>query len=178
MWHGTGGWAKGSIDERVAAYEAALSVLRTCSIEVIARGANLERFERRYGGTDPHRWEFRNLLERFNERLISRNEFGLVIADQQHEYRELLQADVAEAKEIGTGGYRNQKLTRVVDTAHFVDSKLSRTTQLADVVGFILRRRASIPQERDIRVEAIMQRLWNSVFAAIPDPSGQYFTIR
>ena len=178
IFQGLKEWARGSNDQRAAVYEAALSVVVQENIEVIARGVGLSQFEKRYPGGDPYRWGFSNLLERLNERLHTLDAFGLVIADQQHEYRELLQRDVADGKHFGTGGYRSQRLARVLDTAHFVDSKLSRMVQLANLAAFVLRRRATIPTEHDLRTEALMARLHALVVQGIPAPTGQYFTIR
>ncbi|HMS72365.1 MAG TPA: DUF3800 domain-containing protein [Baekduia sp.] len=178
LFHGNDDWDKATAAQRINVYESALTLLPTHGVEVLARGANLARFAKRYGGGDPYRWEFSNLLERLNERLRSLDEYGLVIADEQHEYRDILRRDLADSKQSGTGGYRSQRLTRVLDTAHFVDSKLSRTTQLADLIAFIIRRRASCPTESDPRQEAVMSGLFQLVHDAIPDPKGQYYTVR
>jgi Protein of unknown function (DUF3800) len=178
IFDGNKAWERGSNAQRAAVFEEALSVIPQHGIEVLARGANLARFSSRYGGGDPYRWEFSNLLERLNERLHAVDDYGLVIADQQHEYRKLLQRDVATGKRSGTGGYRSQRLVRVLDTAHFVDSKLSRMIQLADLAAFVLRRRASIPTEHDARAERLMARLYGLVEDGVPSPTGQYHTIR
>ena len=178
VFHGEKAWQKGPIAQRSTVLENALSLIPQHGVEVIARGADLSRFKKRYPGTDPYRWEFSNLLERLNERLKELNDYGLVIADQQHDYRALLQQDVADGKQYGTGGYRSQKLVRVLDTAHFVESQLSRLVQLADMAAFVLRRRATIPTERDARLEALMARLFALVEDGIPNPKGQYHTIR
>jgi Protein of unknown function (DUF3800) len=173
-----GDWSRATIPQAINIFDQSLAVLSTGSIEVLVRGAQLAPFQTQYPGSDPYRWEFRNLLERLNERLTTRDEYGLVIADQHHEYRDILQRDVINSKVLGTGGYRSQKLLRIVDTAHFVDSRLSRMTQLTDMVAFIVRRRASTPREADPRAETVMARLWQLVWNAIPDPRGQYHTIR
>jgi Protein of unknown function (DUF3800) len=178
IFHGTRQWANGSSQERATVLEEALGTIPQDGVEVIARGVDLRRFSKRYPGTDPYRWEFSNLLERLNERLQELEDFGLVIADQNHHYRELLQRDVADGKLYGTGGYRNQRLLRILDTAHFVESGLSRMIQLADLAAFVLRRRATIPTERDSRLEALMSRLHVMVAHGFPLPAGQYHTIR
>lgn len=178
LFHGTGDWSRATVPQRISVYESALELIPRHGVEVLARGANLARFGARYGGGDPYRWEFSNLLERLNERLRSRDEFGLVIADEQHQFRDLLRRDLANSKEHGTGGYRSQRLTRVLDTAHFVDSRLSRVTQLADLTAFVVRRRASCPAESDPRQEAVMARLFGLVTSGIPEPRGQYHTVR
>lgn len=177
IFGGVRAWHKGTIDQRIDLLDDVLSVLVNKDIEVIARGANLTRFKKNYAG-DPYRWEFSNLLERLNERLRARNERGLVISDEQSQHREGIQRDVANSKELGTGGYRSQKLERILDTAHFVDSKLSRMIQLADMSAFILRRRATFSTERDPRLEQVMARLSKRVTDALPSPTGQYYTIR
>jgi hypothetical protein len=173
-----GDWGEASVPDSISVYSEALDVVAQSSIEVIARGINLAAFGRRYPGRTPYVWEFSNLLERLNERLEVLDDYGIVIADEQHQYRHGLQRDVVHARRFGTGGYRDQRLTRILDTAHFVDSRLSRVTQLADLVAFILRRRASYPTEADERAEAAMSDLAAKVYAAIPDPPGQYHTIR
>jgi hypothetical protein len=179
IFHGNVQWSKGTIEQRIWVFDRVLGLLSAHGVEVIARGANLPRFAANYGaGVDPYTWEFSNLLERLNERLIARGDYGLVIADEQSEHKETLQKQLAYSKEFGTGGYRSQVLERVLDTAHFVASKLSRLTQLADVVAFVLRRRAGRRQEHDARLEAVMQRWAGLIYPAVPDPQGQYHTIR
>ena len=178
IFNGTKAWQRGSIQQRVDLLDATLSVIGDVGIEVIARGANMQRFAKNYPGADPYRWEFSNLLERLNERLRTLGDYGLVISDQQTEHREGIQRDVANSKQYGTGGYRSQKLERILDTAHFVDSKLSRMIQLADMAAFILRRRATRRTEGDARLEAVMERLSRLVYDAIPAPQGQFHTIR
>jgi hypothetical protein len=179
VFHGNAKWARGSIAQRVAVFDQVLGLLTTHGVEVIARGANLSRFTSNYGPeNDPYVWEFSNLLERLNERCYARDDFSLVIADEQSEHKETLRRQLAHAKQFGTGGYRSQKLERVLDTAHFVDSRLSRMTQVADMVAFVMRRRAGRRVERDPRLEAVMERWSNLIYAAIPEPAGQYYTVR
>lgn len=179
LFHMTGEWAKATPDQAVAIYTECLDLLSKHGAEVIARGTDLVKFAKTYGSKDPYDWQFSNVLERVNERLRARQEHGLVIADQQHEYREILQVDLANAKQYGTGGYRSSKLERIVDTAHFVDSKRSRLVQLADLVTFLLRRRASTGwKESDSRAEAAVSTLLTSIYDAVPEPTGQYHTIR
>ncbi len=113
-----------------------------------------------------------------NERLRTLGDYGLVISDQQTEHREGIQRDVANSKQYATGGYRSQKLERILDTAHFADSKLSRMIQLADMAAFTLRRRATLRTEGDARLQAVMERVSRLVYDVIPAPQGQFHTIR
>lgn len=179
MFHHKGKWSKSTHAQSIDVFDQALALLQQHSVEVIARGARLPPFQRQHGNTaSPYVWEFSNLLERLNERLKDRGDYGIVIADQQAQYRQRLQRNLADGRENGTGGYRNQKLTRILDTAHFVDSQQSPMVQLADLVAFIMRRRACTTHERDARQEKVMLRLFNRIHAAIPEPRGQYHTIR
>jgi hypothetical protein len=178
IFHGSGSWQAGSIQQRIELLDSLTSVIVESGVEVIARGVNLAEFGRKYPGMDPHVWAFSNLLERLNERLLPASSHALVISDQQSEHRAAIQSDVASSKRHGTDGYRRQKFSTILDTAHFVDSKLSRMVQLADLAAFVLRRRASIPSETDRRLEALMARLHDRVFSAVPEPKGQYHTIR
>jgi hypothetical protein len=156
--------------------EQTLDVLSSCGIEVIARGINLDRFRKRYGSLDDvHFIAFRNLMERLNERLRQRNEHALVIADE-HGKKVALKRSLASAKSIGTPGYRSQRLDRVIDTAHFVDSAESRMVQLADVAAYVRRRRAMGSQNHP-NAEAALQRMYTVVMEAVPDPKGQFDSI-
>lgn len=170
---------RGPLEERANVIRQALQVLAAHNIEVISHGAELSAVRKRYGDQfDPYLWEFSNLLERLNERLRARDEYAVVIADHHATHRDRLQQNVIDARTRGTGGYRNQVLDRIVDTAHFVDSRLSRMTQLADLVVYTLRRRRSIPVETDQRAEVIQTELVDLIIAAIPDPRAKYNTIR
>lgn len=178
IFSGRNDWT-GPVEDRAEVFRASLEVLSRHNLEVIAHGAALHSVRKRYGAQhDPYRWEFSNMLERLNERLGDRDEYAVVIADHHACHRDQLQKYVINARLSGTGGYRNQKLERIVDTAHFVDSKLSRMTQLADLVVFILRRRTSIPKEADPRAEALQAELARLVTGAIPDPRLKYMTVR
>lgn len=176
MAHGGGDWSNVSLPDRLQLLEAALSVIGAYGIELISRGVHLDAFRAKYGPGSPYTWLFRNLLERLNERLKSRDSYGLVIADEQHQYRHVLLKDLIEGQRYTTPGYRGQRLDRIVDTAHFVDSKLSRMIQLADMAVYIRRRRERGP-EADPRAEAVMARLSGLVSAGVPDPSWQYNTV-
>lgn len=157
-------------------YAEALSLLSIHSLEVISRGVDLAGFKKRYGESSPHPFLFQNLLERLNERLAERHEYGLLIADENHQFGDQMRRDTAKAKEYGTSGYRSQQLDRIVDTVHFVESKHSRLTQLADLAVYIRRRRMHKP-ESDRRKELAMERLSDLVQSAVPEPTGKYDTV-
>jgi hypothetical protein len=85
-FHGQGQWERATIPQAIGVFEEVLALIPELGIEVIARGVHLESFRTRYGGLEPHRWEFSNPIDRLNERLGALDAQGLVIADEQKEY--------------------------------------------------------------------------------------------
>lgn len=174
-----GAWAKGrtNISGLIDVAHEVLGVLAAHEIEVICRGVELDRFRRKYGPrASPHTWLFRNVLERLNERLKALDDYALVIADEHHQYGRSMRADLHIGQRVSTPGYRGQKLARVIDTVHFVNSADSRLTQLADMAVYVRRRRESGP-ENDPRFEAAMAQLGAKVFGAVAIPSGAMDTV-
>lgn len=161
-----GDWARFDLDRLIDTVDGALSVIEEADVEVVAHGFDLPRFAEKYGTErDPHPWAFSNTLERVNERLKVYGERAIVIADE-HSVKDRLRRDFEAAKRYGTSGYRRQTFTQLVDTVHFVDSRLSRAVQLADLVAYVRRRRAMGP-ERDRRAEAAMVRLYAHIEAGV-----------
>lgn len=165
-------------ERRFELVENALDVLAGQEIEVLIRGVEVARFRLRYGEDKEsmHGIAFRNLLERLCERSTSRDELGLVIADE-HGGKAILRANVREAKTGSTPGYRATNFGRILDTVHYVDSRDSRMVQLADLVAYTRRRRRSIPREDHPDAEAAMARIAARLIAAVPDPAGKYDTV-
>lgn len=176
MAHQKGEWAHASLEGIADLWRRCFELLDE-RVEIIGRGTVMASFAKRYDGR-PEVLEFKNLLERVNERLCARSEMGFVVADEDNQHRELIQHDVHHYRHHSTAGYRGQKFTQFVDTAHFVDSRLSRLIQLADLVAYMRRRRISVPREEDSRREALMRELDARIEAVIPSPTWQYFTVR
>ncbi|UDY34032.1 DUF3800 domain-containing protein [Dermatobacter hominis] len=178
MLQRVGAWSWFSYAEIFGFYEEALRALQLFDIEVIIRAADLDAVSRRRGASfDVYEPMFSNLLERLNERCRNRCEHGLVVADEQQQYGPVLQKLLYRWQRTGTGGYRAQVLDRVLDAAHFVDSKLSRMIQLADLAAYVERRRRATPHESHSQAEAAMARFHQMVTAAVPSPQGQYRTL-
>lgn len=178
IFSGAKGWAGLSYAQRYEVVEAALDVIGRHGVEVLARGVELARFQKRYNKDKSflHQIAFRNLLERLCERLAQRDDLGLVIADE-HYTKSVMRHEVRQAKSGRTPGYRGTNFARILDTLHFVDSGDSRMVQLADLVAFTRRRRRSIPTERHPDGEAAMARIAERLHDAVPEPSGQYDSV-
>lgn len=177
IFHGLHEFAGLTPEQRIDIYTRAIAVLGRSQIEVICRGVNLQGFSDRYSNLQFYPTLFSNLLERVNERLLVRNEFGLVVSDMQHEYAEELKDMVHEAKCYGTGGYRSQKFTQIIDNIHFTDSRRSRLLQLADLAVFVMRRKVTTVETYPEAKKAMAQ-IHSQIESAVPEPTGQFYTIR
>jgi len=175
IWNGKNDWGELCHEARYYILEAALDVLIAGNIEVIMRGFDLGHWKRKYGSKPPHSYCFMNLLERLNERLEERKERALVIADEHHD-KSLMKRTLQLAKVDGTWGYRKQKLDRIVDTVHFIDSQESRLVQLADVVAFTRRRHKLGPQRHPNSVVGLA-RMVERIRRATPYPVGQFDSV-
>ncbi len=178
IFSGAKGWGALSYEQRYQVVEAALDVLGRHGVEILARGVDLGRFEKRYSKDKAflHQIAFRNLLERLCERLRQRGELGLVIADE-HYTKSVMRDEVRQAKAGRTPGYRGTNFAAILDTVHFVESSDSRMVQLADLVAFTRRRRLTIPTESHPDGEAAMARIAQRLYDAVPDPKGQFDTV-
>jgi hypothetical protein len=170
-------WGRLSVEQRIDVMDRILAIFASCGVEVVYRGTAIPNFKAHRGITeDPHRLMFSNLLERLNERSKARGQRSLVIADQNHDKDVALRQALTTGQRSGTIGYRGQVFTHVIDTVHFVDSKLSRMVQLADAAAFIVRKHVG-PGFKDDRARAVIERQAQVVYNAVPDPKGQYGTI-
>jgi Protein of unknown function (DUF3800) len=174
---GKGVWEQLTVDQRISIMDRILAVLTSCGVEVIYRGTAILNFEADRGThEEPHRLMFSNLLERLNERSQERGHRSLVIADENHAKEAALRQQLTGGQRWGTSGYRGQVLTHIIDTVHFVDSKLSSMVQLADAAAFIVRKQLG-PSPKDARAQEVFERQAAVVFNAVPAPQGKYGTI-
>lgn len=163
---GEGAWAQVTIDDKLDLIAHALSALAVDGVEVIVRGIHLARWRQKYGALPVDDYGFKNLAERLNERMHELDDHAVMIADESR--RAAAQRfELDWGQRLGTTGYRHQKLDRIVDTVHFVDSTRSPMVQLADLVTYV-KRRGRAPRHRDPRAAAALDRLVAIVDAAIP----------
>lgn len=140
IFHASGAWADVPVRARVGVFDDVIEAVAALDVRVIARSMDIVGQKVRYSQCDPpHSVVLQHLLERINDYAISCGEHAIVIADEvdgQAAHR----ADLSRYREFGTPGYRNRKLTRIVDTLHFAPSHASRLVQAADVITFLYRR--------------------------------------
>lgn len=177
IFHGEGPWSGISPEIRFEAMRSVLNAGIEAEAHLIFRAIRARPFSQRYHSLNIEATAFENLLERVQEFLEDRDDYGFIISDQQDAQSKELRSDLINAQLFGTRGYRSKNLNRIVDTIHFVDSQQSSSVQLADVATFVWRRmQGTMP--KDERSRAYVEQLGALVEALIPHPQARYKAVR
>lgn len=159
IFHAGGAWGGVPVRARVGVFDDVVEAVAAQDVRVIARAMDVVGQRDRYRCPDPpHSIVLQHLLERVDECVTGLGEYALVIADEvdgQAKHR----ADLSTYRDVGTTGYRQRKLTRIVDTLHFAPSHASRLVQAADVITFLYRR-VFTHQETDNRSKKAKVAMW------------------
>lgn len=142
IWQGTGHWAGKSHDERIAAYEQAVSVLIDLDITVAFSSIQKQRLHDRYGGRSDGA-AYLLALQFLLEKIDHLPGLKILIADEAKEHQLQAITMVADLQDWGGGQVPGRKLRTVIDSMHFVESHASSGVQLADLVAFVLQRKRS-----------------------------------
>lgn len=168
LFHGKDDWTSlaAMARARIGVYASALDAIAAHDVEVIIRGVDVPRLNRRYASPEhPHAVVLSHLLERIDERAERSGELALVIADevdQADEYRR----NLWHFQRYSTTGYRSRQLTRIIDTIHFAPSRASRLVQAVDLVAYLYFRIKG-GMDRDERAIRANTALWNRVTARV-----------
>lgn len=158
---GKGEWApvRQMLRVRIGVYQDSLRAIVDHGAELIVRGVDVPRLQRRYTDPDhPHSLVLTFLIERVDDYARAKGQLALMIADeidQMDEHRRNLWF----VQRNGTWGYRARPIKNIVDTLHFTPSKASRLLQAADLAVFLYRRRQT-HTETDARAERQWEILW------------------
>lgn len=181
LFAGIDEWGGVDPDLRVEVYREALQIIVDHELEVLYRGMNMVEYRRRYSASrdpkgDAFKFMFGDLLSwHLRKRCATREEFALVVTDRQNQY----EYELRYAHEVGQASYRRfNGRYGIIDTCHFVNSEHSPLVQLADMAAFVKRRRLSIPEEADPRLEAVMAELAGVVSSAVPEPAYSHCSVR
>jgi len=163
IFQGVGDWAAmaGLHRARIGVYAKAFRALMTADPRIIVRGVDRGGLARRYGEARiAHDVVMGHLIERIDECCDATGSHGLVIADE-HERAAALLRDLERFKATGTTGYRGRRVTRIVDTIHFVSSRTNPLCQAADLVAFLERRRRTVvsPNPLEIRANSSLRQI-------------------
>jgi hypothetical protein len=164
VWHGTRYWADKQYSELIAAYEAALALLKEHEIWIAHATINKPGLHARYAGAaddNAYLLALQFLLEK-----VDRNAGGLkvLVADEKKEHQLRAVRMVADMQEWGFGEVPGPPLRSVIDSLHYVSSHASPGVQMADLVSFVLQR-SGRQKEGHSDAQAGMDRLVGMVLA-------------
>jgi len=164
IWNGLRDWAslKGNYREQIYVYERAIDAIAAHDVVFYSRGVNTVHFETKYGKDrkKKHNASLAWTLERVQWRAEREGETVLAIADES-EHQNFYRNSIRDFQEYGTFGWRDQKLSRIVDALHFAPSKASRLLQAADLVTYLNTKR--LQRSQDKRALAVVDRLWTKL---------------
>lgn len=154
-----GRWRNVPPRARVAVFDKVVDAVASRDLRVITRAVDIVGQRARYPQPEhPHSVVLQHLLERIDECVRALGDYALVIADEvdgQAKHR----ADLSRYKVMGTTGYPQRRLTRIVDTLHFAPSHASRLVQAVDIIAFLYRR-AFTHVESDERARKAKVAMW------------------
>ena len=139
-------WEDISIETAKNVYRDSLAVLGQTKCVIAHSSINKAALAAREKGEAPHFVALNFLIDKIEDYLLRQKEpllsRALLVADETNEH-EAYSITMLQSMQRGEGGvYRGRKITRIVDTVHFVKSETNRGVQIADLVIFALSRRA------------------------------------
>lgn len=148
---------------RISVYGNALDVIAASCEGFFIRGINQPAFQQRYAGRgyDEHSAALTFVYEELDAYAAGRDELVLCIADECS-HQDGARTDLRWYQEGSTWGYRSRKITRIIDTCHFVPSEASRMVQAVDLIAFLYRRRWD-HHETDERGRAATAALYDKI---------------
>ncbi len=147
LFGGSGDFTGIAPAQRVA---ACIEIAEACSEYAAAFGWGAVDKLKSAANEHPHRIAFQFIVERLEPWLSSKDSFGLLIADEQQEVEADLFADIIHAKRHGTfWGFRTIRITRIIDSVHFVKSHNSPIIQACDVITYFQLKRMYQRRELD-----------------------------
>lgn len=153
LFGGEGPWRGVPPAERIRVYEEALVLLGDNGCEVAHASVdkrNMYSTSRR--ALHPHIVAFQFLAEKLQRHVRSQTDpmkqRALIVADENHE-NDHYQLQLLRNMQDGAGGIgKSVPLTNIVDTVHFVESRLNRGVQLVDLVAYALNRSRRTSEKR------------------------------
>ena len=116
---------------------------------------------RRTAPEPPHDFVLKSLLEKTDRYFEQQGVFGLAICDEIGSTAEMSSQrnNFRSLQKHGIGCNYPRKISRIVDTLHFVSSKESRLIQAIDLVVFLHRRRSVHRFKKESERDEV-DRLW------------------
>ncbi|TCJ31048.1 DUF3800 domain-containing protein [Nocardioides jejuensis] len=140
IWNGTGQWASKTPPERLSVLEDVISLIPQFDIHIAHASIHKPRLASRWGADGLDRaylLALQFLLEKVD---AFGSEVKIVVADEAKEHQLTAAKMVGDLRNMGYGEVSGRVLSTIVDTVHFVDSKLCAGVQLADVIAYLMQR--------------------------------------
>jgi hypothetical protein len=103
----------------------------------------------------------RYLIEKLDKELLGTSDHSILICDSGASNQEIqyIRNLLADMQNIGTGDLYPRRITQIVDTVHFSDSKRSRGIQAIDLISF-LRHRMELQRANLVKRDSSVEQLW------------------
>jgi hypothetical protein len=157
IWSGYDPWRGKAPAERLAVLESVVGLLDELSLSVIhTRIDKASLNATNHGAYDKNSYllALQFLLEKLDGWRTDAA-LRIIVADEAKEHELRAIKLVSEMQTWGVGLVPSRKLRSIIDSIHFVDSKVSYGVQLADVIAFILHRATLHTQNHPNADEAV-----------------------
>ncbi|MEK6647754.1 MAG: DUF3800 domain-containing protein [Actinomycetota bacterium] len=164
LWTGKDSWRNISdgVRYRYWIYEKVINSIVECKASIFLQGLDLNsQNARRTAPEPPHDFVLKSLLEKTDRYFEQQGVFGLAICDEIGSTAEMSSQrnNFRSLQKHGIGCNYPRKISRIVDTLHFVSSKESRLIQAIDLVVFLHRRRSVHRFKKESERDEV-DRLW------------------
>lgn len=168
IWHGNGYWGEKSHEEKLQVLEDLIAIVAEIDCFVAHSTIDLAKLHEKYDGKvdgNAYLLALQFVLEKIDA-YQSSSALRVVVADEKHEQELRAARMVGRMQRFGAGEVPGRKLKTIIDNLHFVDSKASYGVQLADIVAYILERRALAAKEHP-NAQAALERMGSSIWAKV-----------
>lgn len=164
IFNGKGPWRKifEGNRQRYEVLNDFAQVLTSLDLRILIHGLDVERQAQRYPlPTDPRYISFRFLIEKLDRELFETSDHSILICDSGASNQEVqyIRNLLSEMQIKGSGGLYPHRITQIVDTVHFSDSKRSRGIQAIDLISF-LRHRMELQRAHLVKRDSSVEQLW------------------
>lgn len=147
IWQGMGVWSELAPEQRLAAYEEAISLIETLGISISHATINKAQLHLRYGGAadaNAYLLALQFLLEKIDS---LGSDLKVLVADESKE-QQLRAIKMVGDMQLwgGRGEVPGRQLATIIDSLHFVRSDASAGVQMADLVAYLIQRRRRAPE--------------------------------
>lgn len=145
--------------------ENLVRIIASTELKILIQGMDTNTQQRRYSlAENPHSLTLKFLIEKVDKQLSNDGDFGIVFCDDGLSKKEIedMRDMLVEVRDLGTGGNFPHKVTRILDTIHFTDSRRSRLIQAVDLIAFI-RHRLETQNRSATKRDNHIETLWSMI---------------